>query len=195
MFNYLHIPHTGGRVLRATLHQHLISYNYIHNPTQMLENYDCKYPDYFVLREPVERCLAEYTHYSRNLKNISYVNYLSIHDFNTQDISIETYYSIEKTCNLTCKFLLHRTDFNIPVTETEFNQILQQNLIYDTFSKSIQYTNLFKLINDISLDINRNRSQHVYQLSPLQLSESQLSFLKTKNNYDLKLYFYLISKN
>lgn len=127
---YLHIPHTCGRSIKRTLWEKSILKDMIviHNGDQMIQNLNNMYDIYFVLREPLERIIGEYKHYSVNLKTLGMVNHLEIKNIMTQQPTFDLnnildYCNLEVNKNVYCKFLLFRKDFNKPVTIDEFNKV------------------------------------------------------------------------
>lgn len=194
MIIYLHIPHTCGRSIKRSffIKDELKNIVWIHNSsqiTQMKRNNDEIL--YFVLRNPIERVIGEFKHYSRNLKSIGIVNHLDLNNileknptFNME--SILDYCSLEVNRNVCCKFLLLRKDFNIPITENDYSAILNSNFKFDVYSFPLKLPVLSSLLGfEISPHIVVNN------VDKNDISKNKIEMIKKLNEYDLCLYNYL----
>jgi hypothetical protein len=155
-FIYLHIPHTSGRTIKRTLWNKgfLKDIICVHNAQHITENITKITPDlklYFVLREPLNRIIGEYKHYSRNLKIIGQVNHLTKNDVKHIDLdNILDYCSMEVNRNVLCKFLLLKTDFDKPITDADYEKVEKlcqtDKVIFDKYKFPLDLPNLSSLI-------------------------------------------------
>ena len=126
---FIHVPHTCGRLLNRILNTKCDSYHRIHNELDYTSN---KFENvYIILREPLERCIAEYTHYNNRYQ----IQKVKVNNMNIPDISygsIVSYYSNECTRNIACKMLLQKP-FNMKITDEDYEIILKMNFVYDIY--------------------------------------------------------------
>lgn len=156
---HLHIPHTGGRCLGRyafKCYQQLkdknITYTRLHNARNIadylhvIDSTTDNTVFYFVLRDTTERLYKEFLHYSSRLQTVGMVNHLDLSDIQKRypDFNVTSfsdYCRLEVNRNAYCKFLLLRTDFNIPITDTDYQQVLdllkRGNFKYDVFDKPL----------------------------------------------------------
>lgn len=127
-FTFLHIPHTGGRVLKNFLFESNVKYTPVHNAKNIKEK---GYKDiiYFILRPTIERVIAQCIHYSKNLKRIGIVNHMDMDELKLKGYDPDNpYHFIElpENQNVYCKFLLGRTDFAQSITDNiyKYNYLL-----------------------------------------------------------------------
>lgn len=205
-FVFLHIPHTSGRLLRKYMWYKgyltgngSIRCHIVHNSEQMVDN---DLPRYFILRDPVERIIAEYIHYSRRLLDIGVVNYLdlaNIHqDYPKFDPSnIQDYISLEETRNLYCKFLLGRKDFGIAISDTDFELLSKGAFIYDVYQKPMNYSSLQEFLHE-KIDVSIVEKIYRYPLTLNKEERAELAChsesIRACNEYDIKLYELLQKK-
>ena len=182
---FIHVPHTCGRLLNRILQSKIDSYYRIHNEldytTKSFENM------YIILREPVERCIAEYTHYSNRYhsQNIK-VNNMTIEDDSYG--SIVKYYSNECTTNIACKMILQKP-FNCKITDEDYENILKKKFIYDIYSENITLSNLDNIYNNISDELNNPQYGRYIRTRDYQiLTEEEKYFIRKRNEYDIKLF-------
>jgi hypothetical protein len=190
---FLHIPHTCGRLLKRILTFHNVPYNAIHNEKQFNNSLKNTHQIYFILRNPLERCVAEFVHYSFTFVHSQYqVNNLSLpcQSFD----SIENYYSSENRCNLTCKYLLQKP-FDSPITDKDFDSILQMNFHFDIYSNPLDPKTLSSLANfDIKKELDNSLQYGRYLPSKKLGKPFNKSFIVSRNFYDVKLFNHLNGK-
>ena len=182
---YIHVPHTCGRLLNRILQSKTKCYHRIHNEI----DYTDKIFDntYIILRDPVERCIAEYTHYSNRYKqqNVK-VNNMTISDESYS--SIEKYYENECTNNIACKMLIQKP-FNCPITDSDYNNILNMSYIYDIYTTNMKIPNLSILYNGISNDLyNKKYGQYITNNIKLTKTKNISQYIEIKNKYDIMLF-------
>lgn len=191
MILYLHVPHTCGRSIRRALFikDELKKIGWVHNSSQIkdlkTENISTKY---FVLRDPIERIIGEFKHYSKNLKSIGIVNHLNLNNLLRENEKFDTtsildYCSLEVNRNVYCKFLLLRDDFNVPISEKDFDSIIQNNNFkFDVYSFPLKLPVLSSLlgfeINPHVIVNNSNKNDTI----------NKIDAIKKLKEYDLRLY-------
>lgn len=212
---FLHIPHTAGRVIKRYFWINNKKVINIHNQNdfKLIKDKKENIRKYFILRNPIERIIAEYNHYSRNLSNIGIVNYLDIKDilnrvkdFNVNNIS--DYIKLEITRNLYCKFLLHRENFWDPVTDKDFDEIktlvANREFEFDYYKNPIELRNLSKLIGMEECELNNKVSEITKQCQVIRKedtiqkqeylnNELLVKEIERLNMYDMMLYDYFNS--
>lgn len=202
-FVFLHIPHTSGRLLRKYMWykgyltgKENIRCHIVHNSDQMVDH---DLPKYFILRDPVERIIAEYIHYSQRLVNIGTVNHLDLTNIHKSypkfdPANIQDYISLEETRNLYCKFLLGRKDFTIPISDTDFELLLKKPFIYDLYEKPMNYPKLEEFLNK-KMDIFMIEKIYRHPLTMDKEKRNELTChsesIQACNEYDIKLYEHL----
>ncbi len=190
---FIHVPHTSGRSLKSYLLRRGDNIITVHNAEQIKEldkEYSIKY---FILREPTERVWKEFLHYSENLKIGGRVNHLNILHLKKANPSfdpknISHYISLEVNRNVCCKFLLLRTDFNIPVTETDLNY-LKENISsfkYDIFKKPMTYPVLSTIIDPIDANLKYITDEAIL------ISQEAVSEIIRLNTFDIMLFNFLL---
>jgi len=214
MILYLHIPHTGGRVLRIYLWANGYidtKVRYVHGTpgiTRMLKNGE-ENSIYFVLRNPVERIIGEFLHYSDLLKKHGMVGHLWLHkieekfpDFDPTDPY--QYIKVESGHNLCCKYLLLRTDFNLPITDDDFSSLKEKlnDMKFDLYETPLTHPVLAEMLNidkNILIEGLENTPIQSLVIPDKKYKESLLSNLylinkiEEYNTYDIKL-FNLLTK-
>lgn len=206
-FVHLHIPHTGGRSLLRFCWIQSIQIVSVHNPEgirKLLPGISSETIRYCVLRHPIERAIGEFTHYSRNLKQIGLVNHLKLDEIRMENPNFDLdspfdYFNLEVNCNPYCKFLLLRTDFSEPITLSDFveleNLIKVNKIKYDLFNtQGTEYQSLYNLLphnERITLE-KLNQSRHLYHIAGCntQYKDDQrlMEYLESKFIYDLRLF-------
>lgn len=213
----LHVPHTSGRYIKKHLRTNKyllptanIKITIIHNPVDIIKfkklNEWNNITKYFVLRDPIERVIGQYKHYSRNLKGIGIVNHLTLSDIikthPTYDVNnIKDYLSLERNRNLYCKFLLGRENFNIPIGIDDYNQVINtvnntnNDIFYDIFEKPMKLTKLHNYINFTGEELDINIQNIIINRMKLpndpNITESIIKYISKLNSFDLKLYKHL----
>mgnify|MGYP003640684395 CR=1 FL=1 len=181
MLIFLHIPHTGGRNLGRWLWDKQISYKRLHNSNDLKE---CEINEkdilYFIIRNPVERCYKEFLHYSERLDIVGVVNHLTKDLFKNKDYKdYKDYFSLEINCNVYCKFILLRCDFDKPITEDEFENMNIQRLKYDFFEN---LNKLPKLSEILKQEINLATPKYKNDIT---IPDEIKKFIIEKNKYDI----------
>ena len=187
---FIHIPHTGGRLLKTFIrrNKHQTKIHYVHSAqtiNKFKRVHKQSFIPYFVLRHPVNRCISEFVHYSKILNEYGMINHLFLSKIKETNKDFDhldpySYFSIEETRNVMCKYLLLRTDFSQPITDDEFHQLVDtratrsdsnildsratscsisdplildsHNYVYDSFEYPIIHSKLASLLN---IDINQ----------------------------------------
>lgn len=211
---YAHIPHTGGREIRRCLKNlHVTNkYRYVHNAEnikQYLRYHKKCSPVYFILRNPSKRLVGEYCHYSELLSNVNYVNHLNLFKIRDKNKTFEPrdplhYFDLEVNRNVMCKYVLKRTDFNIPINENDYNEIIKLyidgKLLYDTFNSTrLNLINLSKTLNvdleQLNKQINKRDTikygKHDKYKNELVSNIVLIEHLTKLNKYDYMVYNYL----
>jgi hypothetical protein len=235
--HHLHIPHTGGRVLNGYLWRNpqILAYNSEDDKTQVIIQYfkihnandihkhksinnddNTKILKYFVLRDPIIRAYKEYAHYNRNLKNIGRVNHLELSDIQKRCQaegkeyhldSLDDYFMLEVNRNVLCKFLLGRTDFSIPITDSDcqlcMNLLLNEKYIYDLFDETMMmsYPKFFEMlqkyrqidVHDIQRGLDTFKT--LVDKHPHVLPNVTIEYLKVIHSYDIAIYQFLINRS
>lgn len=196
---FLHIPHTCGLNINFALQKNNIEYVYVHNELDILKLQELRKYDinYFVLRNPIERVIGEAIHYVGRYKSTkSKVNNVKLPNIYYE--SIQKYVTHESRRDLCCKYLLKKTNFNIPLTLLDFNNLIKLvnsgKLIWDNYSYPIKTPVLNKFLNkDIELFLkNNDHKTMMYNKSILKSKYSSLeSTLMKLNNYDMQLWNYI----
>lgn len=191
MIIYLHVPHTCGRSIKRSLFNkdELKKITWIHNSDQ-IQNTNVTNNDilYCVLRNPIERVIGEFKHYSRNLKSIGVVNHLDLNHLLKQNNNFDVnnildYCSLEVNRNVCCKFILLRTDFNIPINEKEFNTLLNCNFKFDVYSFPLKLPILSSLLGfEIEPHVIVNN------IDKSEITIEELDTIRSLNHYDVRLY-------
>lgn len=193
-FTFLHIPHTGGRVLKNFLRSSNIIHNTVHNAKDIKNR---KYEDklYFILRPTVDRVIAQCIHYSKNLKRIGIVNHMDMDILKLKDYNPDNPYDfieLPENKNVYCKFLLGRTDFSLPITDNDFEKVLNlfqipNFIIWDLYSYPLNVYNLENLIGfSIKCKIFRQtlEDEHKLYASDVLFVDK----IKELNIYDITLF-------
>jgi hypothetical protein len=137
---FLHIPHTAGTPLKRYLKHNKLEVDCVHNAEEM-QTVSESTKGYFVLREPFQRFVAEFMHYSKRLDHRGEVNHLKEEDFIGLDFQNPYQYAeLEVNKNVMCKFLARSTDFSIPFTGS-VNDV-HQNSVFDKYQNPMQFTTL-----------------------------------------------------
>jgi len=185
---FLHVPHTGGRMIGRFMWSHNLNYVKLHNNNDISlyldddNDYKNGIEKYFVVRDPIERAYKEFLHYSRNLDRIGMVNHLSISDFTNLDHNNPyDYLGMEVNKNVYCKFLLMREDFSVPVTDQEFNKMDLDDFKYDLFEDIPTLPTLSGLIN-MNIDVPKLTKTDV------EIPQNVKTFIEKNNEYDIMLF-------
>lgn len=194
----MHIPHTGGRALNHWLRREKIPNTRVHNADQMKSLCDnaaanAQYPIfYFILRHPVERGYREWMHYSRNLDALGRVNHLDRSSLAEQGCDYhkpEDYFQLEVNRNVYCKFLLHRTDFEQPITRSDFEQIKElENVKFDWFSSLPNLPVLDEILNHthpVDLDTIKTNDK---RLESIDIPGAVKDVIEKWNEWDMRLF-------
>jgi hypothetical protein len=191
---FLHIPHTCGRLIHSILDFNKIDFHRIHND----KDYTTKSFDsvYTILRDPLERCIAEYYHYSSRYKQMHDIQ-LQVNNLNlTKESydSIEQYYQNENRCNLACKYLLQK-DLDSKITDDDYNRILLLDFHYDLYDSDLNPTVLSELVNiDMKLCMKDRKYGHYKKISK-EMPDFDEHFIASQNTYDIKLFNHLKNEN
>ncbi len=208
MLTFLHVPHTGGRVLKRGL-RFKKGINSVHNGTD-IKNKSIHKIQYFILRPTVERIVGQVLHYSKNLKKMGQVNHLKMETLpNGYDMDNPFHFiKLEVNCNVYCKFILNRIDFSLPITENDFEELcilfkkdsslcynseVTITRIWDSYEFPANLPNLEKTLNcklDMPVFIQTAKEQHADLLKNVKFVEE----IKKLNPYDIRLYKLLQSK-
>jgi len=193
---FLHVPHTGGRVLKRILSKLPKDIDYVssHNGEHFGEINTTGYLQYFILRPTLDRVIGQCLHYSRNLNQIGIVNYLRVESL-PENYNIDNpchFVNLEENRNLYCKFLLNRENFKIPITDTDYVQVLalfkgDNPPIWDMYSYPNTLTNLEKLLKhkiECRKFVQTSKSRHDRLFS----YRAFINEIKQCNKYDIMLY-------
>ena len=195
MIVYLHIPHTCGRSVKRALFvkDEIKKITWVHNSSQIqnISNLEEEKILYLVLRNPIERIIGEFKHYSRNLLSIGIVNHLELSHILKNNKKFDAkniidYCSLEVNRNVCCKFLLLRCDFNVPVSESDYDILLNTEFKFDVYSFPLKLPILsdllgFEIAPHVVVDnVNKN-----------DVSEQEKVKIIKLNEYDIRLYNYL----
>ena len=199
---FLHVPHTGGRVIRTALNQ-ITDIIWVHNYNHIKENLEeieKTNQTYFVLRNPLERIIGEYIHYSKFLVSFSgRVNHLQVREIIKKDpnfdwTSIISYCQLEANINQYCKFLLCRTDFDIPISSDDFDTIInlfesKNKPLFDVYKFPLELPILNELLGiNIELNLVPNSNKNKYIHDTIICDK-----IRELNKYDFLLYNKLFS--
>lgn len=188
---FLHIPHTCGRLLNRIFINKIKNYHRIHNEkdyTDKLYQYI-----YVILRNPIDRCIAEYYHYSNRFKNqkiqVNNMN-LSMTSYN----SLCSYYTNECTNNLVCKYILQKP-LNEKITLNDYELIIKKKIIFDIYTADLKLVNLDNILPDISNELkNEKYGKYLKNEKNINVTDNDIKILKEKNIFDIMLYEYYINK-
>ena len=195
---YLHVPHTCGRMIKRDLWNKKLLKNIIcvHNQNDIINCYSTESYDliYFVLREPLDRIIGEYKHYSKALMNDMKINHLEPQDVKNIDLNnILEYCSLETNKNVYCKFLLLKKNFNVPINDIDYKNIIklvEENRVkYDKYTFPLE--NLPVLSNIVSQNILPVSIFPNVKKCDISLDKYICDRLKYMNNYDFMLYDHL----
>ena len=195
---YLHIPHTSGRTIKRTLwlNSMLKDILPVHNAKDIkdaINNIDSNSKLYFVLREPLDRIIGEYKHYSRSLKT-KQVNHLTQND--VKDINLDNileYCSMEVNRNVMCKFLLLKTNFLEKINDNNY-KLLEQ--MFKGQNKPLFDNYTFPLVLPVLSDLVGSKVEPAAIMQNVEKNDILLDSdicnkLKELNKYDFLLYDFL----
>lgn len=193
---FLHVPHTGGRVLKRALMRIGSDVISVHNDKDMVMLNKEEYQLYFILRPTVDRVIAQCLHYSRNLRTIGIVNYLRKSTL-PKNYDIDNpfdFIGLEKNRNLYCKFLLRYEDFDKPVTQEDYECVLG---LFNNQGRLKPKWDVYKFPNELGT-LEGMIGSNVECQSFNQTcdegwgnNESFVSEIKSLNKFDIKLYNFL----
>lgn len=193
MIVYLHIPHTCGRSIKRALFvkDELKKIAWVHNSSQIQNIPNNNETLYFVLRNPIERIIGEFKHYSKNLLSIGVVNHLELSQIINNNKKFDAkniidYCTLEVNRNVCCKFILLRCDFNIPVSEKDYSTLLSSDFKFDLYSFPLKLPVLSKLLGfEIAPHIVVNN------INKNDVKKDDIDIIAKLNEYDIRLYNYL----
>ena len=208
---YLHVPHTCGRLIKRDLWGKNLLKNVVcvHNQNDIIKQCSfvelvdlkdtCKNPYqlYFVLREPLERIIGEYKHYSKTLTYDMEVNHLEPNDVKHIDLNnILDYYSLEVNRNTYCKFILLKTNFNQPINDNDYQNIIKiidsGKIKYDMYSFPL--SSLPILSDIVGKDILPVSTFSNVKKNEILSNNDICNKLRKINIYDFMLYEHLCKK-
>lgn len=189
------IPHTCSKIIMNLMSIRNCKFD-IYNQTSLNINNDYDY-QYVIIRDPLERYYKEFFDY----KNAYLLNKQIKCSFDIEPNalqSINLYMGYECTCNVFCKSLMLYKDFNVKFTEEDYQKLItkirDEKIIFDIYSKCIDFKNLEKLLNIEFKKMlpnydNTLRKIKIYEnQKPLFLDQSFVINFEIANSYDLKLF-------
>ena len=119
------------------------------------------------------------------LPRIGIVNHLKLSELKRNDSDFDhtnpfDYLDLEVNKNVYCKFLLFRTDFNIPISDEEYQKIDLDDFHYDLFSNLPELPTLSDLIG-IKITLP------TFVTKEYKIPENIREFIIMNNQYDIKL--------
>ena len=215
MIAYLHVPHTGGRVLQKYLQTSgyiNTQIRYIHGTRgiERIHRTGEKVSLYFILRNPIDRIIGEFLHYSKLLKETGRVAYLQLDKIikvnpNFDPLNPYHYIQIESGHNMYCKYLLLKTDFSVPITDNDFLLLRKKlsEIKFDYYDTPLTHPVLSDMIG-IDKDTFKKDLEEIVVDSLMipnddykksLLSDTKLiDQIKKCNSYDMKLFDLLTNK-
>jgi hypothetical protein len=121
---------------------------------------------YFILRDPYERFVAEFLHYSNRLDAVGQVNHLK-----KEEISIDykdpfQYAGMEVNRNVMCKFLSRSLDFSATFpsgnVEKLVNIVKSGKAVFDVFSRPMKYAVFAEAIDSAIPELPTLPQQYAY---------------------------------
>lgn len=207
---FLHIPHTSGRVLKEFIGKNKLDIGYVHNFYGLKAIRNKEYDTiYTIIRNPLDRAISEYVHYSRLLMNQGWVNHLAIAKIRRTNPFFNPavpkhYFGLEENKNVMCKFMLRKTDFTKPMNDDDYKNVISLinsgNIKYDIYNKFNNELPIFSKLIEWDTDklidsMNELRSNYKEMSSVVKKqwlnNESLCEFIKKENSYDFKLFNYL----
>ena len=195
---FLHIPHTSGRVLKEFIEKNRMKIEYVHNFYGLKAIRNKEYDTiYTIIRNPLDRAISEYLHYSRLLMNQGYVNHLALVKIRRERPFFnpavpQDYFDLEENKNVMCKFLLRKTDFTKPVDNDDFKNVTtlinSGNIKYDTYSKINYKLPVFSKIIDWNVDTLKVAMDEL-----LSNYKETSSVVKKQLSYDFKLFDFMMN--
>lgn len=180
MLCILHIPHTAIYPVLNIMSNELIEHLYVKSEksrADALAIEDRKV--YFILRNPVERVMKEYVGAHAD-----------------DDVSLKEYITQETKRNVMSKFILCKHDFSEPITDEDYEKILdllkRGQLFYDFFnSDKTKYKSLLELTGvdmyDYKVTYEFERKKNTGDTERFRTYDSVFK-LTDMNYYDMELY-------
>jgi len=204
---FVHIPHTSGRVLKEFINKNNKGISYVHNYNALNKVRNVEYDTvYTIVRNPLERAISEYVHYSRLLMNQGWVNHLSIRTITRKSPFFnpavpEHYFDLEENKNVMCKFILRKSDFTQPIEDTDFENVLillgSGKIRYDIYNKTDHRLCAFAEligweVDTLKDEMDKLRANFKETSSVVKqqwlANQNLCEFIKGENQYDYRLF-------
>jgi hypothetical protein len=121
---------------------------------------------YFILRDPYERFVAEFLHYSNRLDIVGQVNHLKREEITVDYKDPFQYTAMEVNRNVMCKFLSRSLDFSATFpsenVESLVNLVKSGNAVFDVFSRPMKYAVFAKAIGTAIPELPTLPQQYAY---------------------------------